>query len=44
MMKNIFDKFIFNRKNGLIDVFGTNVSEIGVPDHSYIVSELQMCG
>ncbi len=26
------------------DVFGTNVSEIGVPDHSYIVSELQMCG
>ena len=26
------------------DVYGTNVSEIGTPDHSFIVSELRMCG
>ena len=26
------------------NVFGTDVTEIGVPDHSYIVSELRMCG
>lgn len=26
------------------DVYGTDVSEIGTPDHSFIVSELRMCG
>ena len=26
------------------DVYGPNVSEIGTPDHSFIVSELRMCG
>lgn len=27
-----------------VDVYGTDVSEIGIPDHSFIVSELRMCG
>ena len=26
------------------NVYGTDVTEIGIPDHSYIVSELRMCG
>ena len=27
-----------------VDVYGTDESEIGIPDHSFIVSELRMCG
>ena len=27
-----------------VDVYGTDVSEIGTPDHSFIVSELTICG
>ena len=26
------------------DIYGNKVSEIGIPDHSFIVSELRMCG
>lgn len=26
------------------DVYGTDISEVGTPDHSFIVSELRMCG
>ena len=26
------------------DIFGTHVPTIGIPDHSYIVSDLQLCG